>query len=131
MDWLIDHLAVIMFVVLTFVMFLGYPVAFVLGAIGIIFGLFGTLIGVFSYNQFANLLPRIYGQAVRESGARRDPDVHLHGHDARATAASPRSLLKILQVLLRRMPGGLALAVTCSARSWRRPPASSAPRWSC
>ena len=34
-DWLIDHLAVIMFVALVFIMFLGYPVAFLLGAIGI------------------------------------------------------------------------------------------------
>ena len=38
-DFLADHLAVIMFLVLTVITFVGYPIAFVLGAIGIVFGL--------------------------------------------------------------------------------------------
>ncbi len=58
-DWLIDHLAVIMFVALVFIMFLGYPVAFLLGAIGIGFGVLGIIFDVFNATQFANLLPRI------------------------------------------------------------------------
>ena len=65
MDWLIDHLAVIMFVALVFIMFLGYPVAFVLGAVGVGFGLLGSFFGTFSVAQFATLLPRIFGQAVQ------------------------------------------------------------------
>ena len=64
-DWIGDHLAIIMFLVLTFIMFVGYPVAFVLGAIGIIFGYLGILFGVFNMVQFANLLPRVYGGEVK------------------------------------------------------------------
>jgi len=33
MDWLIDHLAVVMFFALIFIMFLGYPVAYLLGVL--------------------------------------------------------------------------------------------------
>ena len=58
MDWLVDHLAVVMFFGLIFIMFLGYPVAFLLGAMGIGFGLLGVLTDVFNVAQFANLLPR-------------------------------------------------------------------------
>ncbi len=50
LDWMIDHLAVIMFFVLTFIMFVGYPVAFVLGAIGIMFGWLGIYFELFSAN---------------------------------------------------------------------------------
>ena len=64
-DIIVDHLALIMFAALTVVMFIGYPVAFVLGAAGIFFGFLGIMGGVFSHAQFANLLPRIYGRAVQ------------------------------------------------------------------
>ncbi len=70
-DWMIDHLAIFMFLVLTFIMFIGYPVAFVLGAIGIIFGFIGVYFGVFQMVQFANLLPR---------GAGGRSHVHSHGN---------------------------------------------------
>ena len=40
-DWLIDNLALIMFVTMFFVIFCGYPVAFVLGGTGLAFGLIG------------------------------------------------------------------------------------------
>ena len=64
MEWFAHNLAVIMFLVLTFIMFVGFPVAFVLGAVGIVFGWLGIAFGMFAPVQFANLLPRIYGQAV-------------------------------------------------------------------
>ena len=64
-EWAVDHLAVFMFLSLVVLMFSGYPVAFVLGAIGIFFGFLGILGGTFSMLQFGNLLPRIYGQAIQ------------------------------------------------------------------
>jgi TRAP-type mannitol/chloroaromatic compound transport system permease large subunit len=36
MDWLIDNLALVMFVVMFFVIFCGYPVAFVLGGTALV-----------------------------------------------------------------------------------------------
>lgn len=65
MDWIIDHLAVLMFLVLTFIMFIGFPVAFVLGGVALGFGLLGIYFDVFRPAQFGSLIPRIWGQACR------------------------------------------------------------------
>jgi len=110
MEWIADHLAVIMFVVLTFIMFIGYPVAFVLGAIGIMFGWLGIAFGLFSSVQFANLLPRIYGQAVENQVLVAVPMFIFMGTILEKSGVA-EELLSCLQVLLRKVPGGLALAV--------------------
>ena len=110
MEWITEHLAVIMFLVLTFIMFCGYPVAFVLGAIGIIFGYIGVLLGVFNVVQFANLLPRIYGQGVENQVLVAVPMFIFMGTVLEKSGVA-EELLKCLQVLFRRLPGGLALAV--------------------
>jgi len=111
MDWIADHLPVIMFLVLTFVMFCGYPVAFVLGAIGIFFGLLGIAFGVFNMVQFANLLPRIFGQAVENQVLVAVPMFIFMGTLLERSGVA-EELLRCLQVLFRRVPGGLAIAVT-------------------
>jgi tripartite ATP-independent transporter DctM subunit len=109
-DWIGDHLAIIMFLVLTFIMFIGYPVAFVLGAIGIIFGYLGVLFGTYNIVQFANLLPRIYGGAVENQVLVAVPMFIFMGTVLERSGVA-EELLKCLQVLLRRIPGGLALSV--------------------
>jgi tripartite ATP-independent transporter DctM subunit len=105
-----DHLAVIMFAVLTIIMFVGYPIAFVLGAVGIIFGFLGILFDIFSPLQFANLLPRVYGQAVENQVLVAVPMFIFMGTVLEKSGVA-EELLHCLQVLLRRVPGGLALAV--------------------
>jgi len=110
-DWLIDHLAVIMFFALVFIMFLGYPVAFLLGAIGIGFGFLGIMFEVFSMTQFANLLPRIYGQAAQNQVLVAIPMFIFMGTMLEKSGVA-EELLKILQSMLRNVPGGLAIAVT-------------------
>jgi tripartite ATP-independent transporter DctM subunit len=111
MDWLTDHLAVIMFVALVFIMFLGYPVAFLLGAIGIGFGFLGVGLGVFGLGQFATLLPRIFGQAVQNPVLVAVPMFIFMGTMLERSGIA-EDLLHILQLMLRRIPGGLAVAVT-------------------
>ena len=110
MEFIADHLAVIMFAVLTFIMFVGYPVAFVLGAVGIIFGYLGIYFGLFAEVQFANLLPRIYGQAVENQVLVAVPMFIFMGTILEKSGVA-EELLGCLQVLLRRVPGGLALSV--------------------
>jgi len=110
-DWLIDHLAVIMFFALVFIMFLGYPVAFLLGAIGIAFGFLGILFDVYSMTQFANLLPRVYGTAVQNPVLVAIPMFVFMGTMLERSGVA-EDLLRILQLMLRRVPGGLAIAVT-------------------
>lgn len=111
MDWLVDHLAVIMFFALVFVMFLGYPVAFLLGAVGIAFGLLGAAFDVFNMAQFANLLPRVYGQAVQNQVLVAIPMFVFMGTMLEKSGVAEQ-LLHTLQLMLRRVPGGLAVAVT-------------------
>lgn len=111
MSWFIDHLAVVMFVVLVLIMFLGYPVAFLLGAVGIMFGFLGMVFDVFNMNQFANLLPRVYGQAMQNPVLVAIPMFVFMGTMLEKSGIA-ETLLHILQLMLRRVPGGLAIAVT-------------------
>ena len=60
-------LPIYMFLVLAIFLFIGYPVAFILGGIAIIFGLIGILFDVFAPIQFFNLMPRIWGTAAANS----------------------------------------------------------------
>lgn len=110
-DWLIDHLAVFMFLVLTFIMFVGYPVAFILGAVGIFFGFLGMYFEVYNWIQFANLMPRVYGTAVENQVLVAVPMFVFMGTMLEKSRVA-EDLLFCLQVLLRRVPGGLAMAVT-------------------
>ncbi|MDO9094994.1 MAG: TRAP transporter large permease subunit [Rubrivivax sp.] len=111
MDWLIDHLAVVMFFALVFIMFLGFPVAFLLGAVGIGFGALGMAFDVFNMAQFANLLPRIYGAVVQNQVLVAIPMFVFMGTMLEKSGVA-EDLLHMLQLMLRRVPGGLAIAVT-------------------
>ncbi|MFZ9711158.1 MAG: TRAP transporter large permease [Burkholderiaceae bacterium] len=111
MDWLIDHLAVVMFFALIFIMFLGYPVAYLLGAVGVAFGFLGMAFDVFNLNQFANLLPRIWGQAAQNPVLVAVPMFVFMGTMLEKSGVA-EDLLHILQLMLARIPGGLAIAVT-------------------
>jgi tripartite ATP-independent transporter DctM subunit len=111
MTWLVDHLAVVMFFALILIMFLGYPVAFLLGAIGIFFGFLGVATGTFNQGQFANLLPRIYGQAVQNQVLVAIPMFIFMGTMLERSGVA-EDLLHALQLMMRRIPGGLAISVT-------------------
>ena len=57
----IDNMAPIMFVALVVFLLLGYPAAFSLGAVGLIFGLIGIELGLFAPDFLQALPERIYG----------------------------------------------------------------------
>ena len=59
--FLIENMAPIMFVALVVFLLLGYPAAFSLGAVGLIFGLIGIELGQFSPDFLQALPERIYG----------------------------------------------------------------------
>ena len=111
MEWIGEHLAIIMFAALTFIMFNGYPVAFMLGWVGIVFGFLGVWFGTFNILQFANLIPRVYGQGVENPVLVAVPMFIFMGTVLEKSGVA-EELLRCLQVLFRRVPGGLAIAVT-------------------
>lgn len=111
MEWLEHHLALILFFVLALALFCGFPVAFVLGGIAIIFGAIGIALGVFEPVQFFNLLPRIWGTAASNPILVAVPMFIFMGTMLERSGVA-KDLLHCLQVLLRRLPGGLAIAIT-------------------
>jgi tripartite ATP-independent transporter DctM subunit len=111
MDWLEHHLALVLFFVLAIALFCGFPVAFVLGGIAIMFGAIGILFDVFQPIQFFNLLPRVWGTAASNPILVAVPMFIFMGTMLERSGVAD-DLLRCLQVLLRRVPGGLAMSVT-------------------
>ncbi len=60
-DFIIQNMAPIMFCSLVFFLLLGYPAAFSLGAVGLLFGLIGIELGLFVPDFLQALPDRIYG----------------------------------------------------------------------
>ena len=110
MEWFVDHLAIIMFAVLAIALFCGYPIAFVLGGIGLAFGLLGWLFDVFHPLQFFNILPRMYGSVAQNQVLVAVPMFIFMGTMMEKSGIA-KDLLHAMQVVLRRAPGGLAISV--------------------
>ena len=106
-----DYFPVLMFVALAFLLFSGLPVAIVLGGIGLAFGGLGVIYGVFSPIEYFNIISRVYGGIVESLVLVAVPMFIFMGTMLEKSGVA-KDLLNALQVLLRRVPGGLALSVT-------------------
>ncbi len=111
MDFIIDHLPLFMFVFMGMLLFSGYPVAFILGGVSITFGLIGFTLGVFSLGEFFNFAPRIWGFAAENLVLVALPTFVVMGIMMERSGVA-EDLLHITQILLRKVPGGLAMSVT-------------------
>jgi len=119
-EWLYDHLyeyvGGYMFLALALTLFTGLPVGIAIGGIGFLFGFIGVYLDIVSVNEFFNVPNRIWG-GDGASGAVQNPIlvaipcfIFMGTMLERSRVAE--DLLHILQVLLRKVPGGLALSVT-------------------
>lgn len=106
---------VLMFAVFIGILFSGYPIAFVLAGVGVIFGLGGEIINAFGGNVDADfsflgfVTERIYSTMSNYQLVALPLFVFMgHVLDRSGVAAN---LLRALQLVLGRVPGGLALAV--------------------
>ncbi len=106
-----DYLPLFMFAALACLLFSGYPVAFILGGIGLVFGFVGMIFDVFDFIQFFNVAPRIWGGIAENLVLTAIPMFIFMGTMLEKSGVA-NDLLHCLQVLLRRVPGGLALSVT-------------------
>jgi tripartite ATP-independent transporter DctM subunit len=106
-----DYLPIVMFLTLAVLLFSGYPVAFILGGLALLFGLLGYFLGVFKLVQFFNFVPRIWGQAAENLVLVSVPAFIFMGVMMERSGIA-NDLLYCVQVLLKRVPGALALGVT-------------------
>ena len=111
LDIIIDHLGPIMFCCLVVLLFSGFPVPLVLGGTAIIFGVLGNVFGVFSFIEFFNIAGRIWGVACENPIFVAIPLFIFMGTTLERSRIA-QDLLTALQIILRRMPGGLAISIT-------------------
>lgn len=115
-DHLYEYIGAYMFLALAALLFTGMPVAFALGGVATLFGLWAIYLDIIEWPVFFAVAQRIWG-GDGGSGAVHNPIlvaipcfVFMGTMLERSRVAE--DLLNILQVMLRRVPGGLALAVT-------------------
>jgi tripartite ATP-independent transporter DctM subunit len=108
--WLADHLALIMFVVMFFAIFCGYPVAFVMGGMALIFALAGWLLGVFTLIGISDVVLRMWGGVAADPVLASIPMFIFMG-SILERSGSAMAMLQATEVLLKRVPGALAVAV--------------------
>jgi len=106
-----DYLPIAMFATLALLLFSGYPVAFILGGLSLLYGLIGYALDMFSLIEFFNFVPRIWGQAAENLVLVAVPAFVFMGIMMERSGIA-NDLLYCVQVLLKRVPGALALAVT-------------------
>jgi|TARA_B110000977_G_scaffold182145_1_gene243493 TRAP-type mannitol/chloroaromatic compound transport system permease large subunit len=108
---IIELLPLLMFIILAFLLFSGFPVAWVLGGVGLGFGMIGVAVNELAFIQFSTLPSRIFGGIMENLILTAIPMFVLMGTMLEKSGVA-RDLLNCLQVLMRRVPGGLALSVT-------------------
>jgi tripartite ATP-independent transporter DctM subunit len=106
-----DYLPIFMFTTLATLLFTGFPVAFILGGLALLFGLIGFFLEMFSFIEFFNFVPRIWGGAAENLILVAIPAFVFMGVMMERSGIA-NDLLYCVQVLLKRVPGALALAVT-------------------
>ncbi len=111
MEFLVTYLPLVMFATLAILLFTGYPVAFILGGVALLFAVLGDFFGTFRLQQLTLIPLRIYGGTMESLVLVAIPMFTFMGTMLEKSGAA-RDLLYALQVMLRRVPGGLALSVT-------------------
>ncbi len=112
MEFLADYyLSILMFASLAVLLFTGLPVAFVVGGVGLTFGFIGILTGWMNYIELFNVMERIWGGAAENLILVAVPCFIFMGTMLEKSGVA-KDLLSILEVLMKRVPGALALSVT-------------------
>ncbi|MGH7265344.1 MAG: TRAP transporter large permease [Candidatus Rokuibacteriota bacterium] len=110
MDWLIDNLALVMFGTMFVVIFCGYPVAFVLGGTGLLFAVVASLHDAFPLASLSNIVLRMWGGVAVDPVLVSVPMFIFMGTLLERSGVAG-DMLEATQVLMRRTPGSLAVAV--------------------
>ena len=107
----VELLPVFMFLALGLLLFTGFPVAFILGGIGLGFAFLAQELGAFNVARLVIIPNRIFGSTMENPVLVAIPMFIFMGTMLEKSGVA-KDLLNCLQVLTRRVPGGLALSVT-------------------
>jgi tripartite ATP-independent transporter DctM subunit len=110
LEFLAANLALIMFVSMFFFIFVGYPVAFVMGGLSLFFALVGTWLGVFKIFDMSNVVLRMWGGVANDPVLASIPMFIFMGAILERSG-SAKDMLDATVVLLKRCPGALAVSV--------------------
>ena len=105
-----DYLPIVMFLTLAILLFSGFPVAFILGGLALLFGLIGYFLDMFALIEFFNFMPRIWFQGAENLVLVSVPAFVFMGVMMERSGVA-NDLLYCVQVLLKAVAGSLALAV--------------------
>lgn len=111
MEFLVQYLPFVMFLILVPLLFSGFPIAFILGGVGLGFWGIAVLLGLENPNSFFLVVSRIFGGVVNKQILVAIPMFIFMGTMMERSGIA-RDLLQTLQIMTRRIPGGLALSVT-------------------
>lgn len=115
-DHLYVYIGAYMFLALALMLFTGLPVAIALGGVSVLFGFAAIQMGFLDFAVFYQVIQRIWG-GDGASGAVQNPILvaipcFIFMGTMLEKSRVAEDLLHVLQIMLRRVPGGLALAVT-------------------
>ncbi|MGR3376544.1 TRAP transporter large permease [Salipiger abyssi] len=111
MTFFIEYLPLFMFATMALLLFSGFPVAFVLGGVGIAYGLIGVMVGELIPIQLYSITQRMWSGAAENLTLTTVPLFVLMGV-VLEKAGVAKDMLASLNRALERVPGGLALSVT-------------------
>jgi tripartite ATP-independent transporter DctM subunit len=110
LDWLAGNLALIMFISMFLFIFLGYPVAFIMGGLSLIFAGLGAWFGVFKMIGISDVVLRMWGGVATDPVLAPIPMFIFMGAILERSG-SAKDMLDATEVLLKWCPGALAVAV--------------------
>ncbi|MCZ4292307.1 TRAP transporter large permease [Hoeflea alexandrii] len=110
-DHLYDNIGGYMFLVLGIMIFSGFPVGLVLGGLALLFALGGLGLDLMHQSELYLFVERLWQSAVNNQILVAVPCFIFMGIMLERSRVA-ENLLRTLQILLRGVPGGLALAVT-------------------
>jgi tripartite ATP-independent transporter DctM subunit len=108
---LVDYIPAMMVATLAVMLFTGYPVAFVLAGVGVLFAGLGVLIGEFPMVAFFNIPARLWGSINGSLIFPTVPMLIFMGVALEKSGVAQEMLLG-LQGMVRRLPGSMAVAMT-------------------
>jgi tripartite ATP-independent transporter DctM subunit len=109
-DWLADYLSLIMFLSMFFFIFMGYPVAFIMGGLALIFALAGAYLGVFNLIGISDVVLRMWAGVAADPVLASIPMFIFMGAILERSG-SAKDMLDATELLMKWCPGALAVSV--------------------